>query len=1339
MIRKPQFITMKLNSFLSAVIPLVAFMSIVSAEERTLTPEQMEALAKGQALDDEVPERPATLPDLTKGQLIPPGKKGPPQPWYLGPTGIVGIMVGEFVGDQFQVQSTLKGSPAEGKFMWGDVIVGMNGKKFVSGEHLGYLIGNGIIEAEKEENQGKITFQVWRDKNYAARFGKQDVTGVDVDRLFDEARDDNSLYEWKPEEERTKEVSKMGFDKFPLVPETLEVELKLRTMPSYSDTAPYDCPKTKQILEEAWKVLEKKFVVDPKIPRSGRGGIIEAMALVASGKPEHRKLVNDWVHGPNSPWLPPTQPIGEMFKPGYKGNKGYQSWQMGYTGLYCALYYDATGDDFVLPALRKYAIETAMGQSGGGSWGHTFAYPSFNGGELHKMNPGYGGLNAAGNRCFFLITLAQKLGIKDPEIDAAVERARKFFGSYVDQGCIPYGDHPAYASDDSNGKNTGVAFSLKLLGDKYGAKYFAQMSTHASFTRRGGHGHDYHGNWSSWAATICGPEGRILAERNMRWRRTLCRLPDGSFVYHSPTGTYKPLRDPTATEVLHQSSIFKQTLITGKDEDMELWTTDREMKQLLASARGQLNDPTLIERAGKPWNERGTDEVFELLDIFYPKVRGQIAIELGKRYQAGEKEILPRLVMLLESDQQRLRGGACRAILACGSDAVLGNLSKITKLLVDPYDFVRITAVEVISKSSDSEEAQLAMLKATIQSTKAVAPNSVGNATQSALFNKNTKLADSPFEAGFNDELVRSALEELIELDPVGGNGFTGSRNKVWTKDTVVRLAGPLTFAAEEEQNNDQMFASRSAPARALLGKFGYVEAAESTAHRLRKMAEVPRDIRPFVSFKRPLVDPDTVKKQPAVFRDLIGPMKLILTDDPNAKISVRDDSTNWVWEYTNLDELLTIIEAGKKPATLQSIADDVRKLFQAELDKADGTGAKLKLCRAALKDPQRKNYFEKLAAMDFLGETLGADALEDLLPYLNHEYWRLKEHGQKIAVGLVSAGAGKQLASLIPQTKDAKSAAGILEVLALSKDKAGLEPAKAAMKSEQPVVREAAIKSALTLGGDAILPQVLALLKTATAPEDLRGCEDALLSLIDDPTHAGKVRDEVIAMLPQAGDAVRPTLYYLLARIGDSESIAALKKAGKTDSLDEFGKIVFALSYSPSREADQVMLDFAATSKTSAKVVGAQAVRRMVLGPKGYGDISGSARMDFAEAMLKLSLDERIVNYLSHIHEARALRALMFCLEKGVVSAAENLITGAEAMNNLSPADSEIAAKALQGVIEYIEVTRLRGGVQAHMMKDDKYTVWKALQARAGKALLKLHKPGKGPIPEIDPLDLDQ
>ena len=193
-----------------------------------------------------------------------------------------------------------------------------------------------------------------------------------------------------------------------------------------------------------------------------------------------------------------------------------------------------------------------------------------------------------------------------------------------------------------------------------------------------------------------------------------------------------------------------------------------------------------------------------------------------------------------------------------------------------------------------------------------------------------------------------------------------------------------------------------------------------------------------------------------------------------------------------------------------------------------------------------------------------------------------------------------------------------------------------------------------------------------------------------------------------------------------------------QTDKAQELSEVARALSYSPSREADQVMLDLAASNKNSAGVVAPHSVRRMVIGPKGYGDITSTQRMDFAEAMLKHSLDSGIIRYLGRVHEARALRALMFCLEKGVESAAQNLVSSAEGMEKLSPADAKIAAKAIQDVIEYIEVTRLRGEVQAHMSKDDKYAEWKELQARAGKALLKVHKPETAPIPGFDPLELD-
>jgi hypothetical protein len=150
----------------------------------------------------------------------------------------------------------------------------------------------------------------------------------------------------------------------------------------------------------------------------------------------------------------------------------------------------------------------------------------------------------------------------------------------------------------------------------------------------------------------------------------------------------------------------------------------------------------LVERAGKSWREWSTDELYGLLNLFVPEVRAQVAAELGNRFQAGEKEIASHLVTLLSDEDARRRDRACRGLLAYGTDTVLANLSKITKLLDDPKDFIRIMAVKTISKISVKEETHLAMLNATVADPKTAAPNSVRNATQSALFANATKLGE---------------------------------------------------------------------------------------------------------------------------------------------------------------------------------------------------------------------------------------------------------------------------------------------------------------------------------------------------------------------------------------------------------------------------------------------------------------------------------------------------------------------------------------------------------------------------------------------------------------------
>ena len=1328
-----------LPSFAFTLAMLFCMTSIGVADERTLTPEQIEKLATDGELTGEE-KRPSRLPDLTKGDPI--GERKKFYTWPLGPTGIIGYMPGGLRGDQIEVTSVMAGSPAEGKLQWGDVILGVNGTRFSAGQNMGMLLGKQIIESERPANKGALKLIVWRDANFSARNGKKDIAGVDIDELINKANADNSVYDWKPEEEQAKEVRSDNFDEFPLDSKTLEITLNLEVLPEYSDKSPYDCPKAERIRENAWKFLEDRFKAG-RI-RGGRSGAVAALALVASGKPEHRQLVREWVRSKNSPWRPPTEKIGAQFEPPYPGYKHYQSWRHSFDGLDCAIYYDATGDEYVLPALRKYAIETAMGQSGGGSWGHRFAGPEFNGGKLHGWNPGYGAVNAAGNRCFFLIALAQKLGVKHSEIDLAVKQGHKFFGSYVDVGGIPYGMNPAAATDDSNGKNVGVAFALKQIGDHHGAKYFAQMSTHASFTRRAGHGNDYFWHYSPWAATLCGPRGTIASHRNLRWRFTLCRSFDGSFMIQSPTGGIQSLRDPTATFALHYSAPLKQTLWTGKDVDESYAWTNKTFDHLMTSALPQLNDPTLIRMAGKPYAERTTDELFKQLDMFKPKARGQYARELGKRYLAGEKEILPRLAKLLESDEPRIRGAACRGLAACGADATLQYMSKVARLLDDPKEFVRMQAMVTMNKASDSQETQLAFLNVTVKDREddAASPNNFPAWVQNPLFGvKDKKLSESPFEAGFDEELVQAALEKLLDLDPITSRGFLRTRAGVWSKDTVVRLAGPLTYVAENEQTSDHMAAGRHWAGQAVLNKHGYREGVEATANYLQRKAEIPRHIRPVVNFKRTLVDPDVIKKNPGVCRDLLPALKLWLADNPNAFVLVKEGKKV---EITKAQDMVSLIESAKPVDALPRLAADVERFYQARLAIADGTGAKIKMCRAELKDPARRNYFRKMVAMDYLVETLGPDAIDDVVPYIGHDYWRLQRHARKLAVQLTREGGADPLIARFASA-DGVTAVGILSVLSESGSKAGLKTAVQALQHKDPDVRHAAVQAVFALGGDQALSQVLAFMQQATAPQDLRGCEKALLSRRNDPQHAQRVRSWALSALPNSEPPLRHALYWILSRLGGEDSLAALHKATYTDDDAEFREIVYTLSWSPDERASKTLLSIVRENlKTPrAEIAAREGVRRMVIGSDDMGNLSNKQRLDYAEPLLNMVLDPSTITYLGSIRSGRCAFILQRTMRRGESqTAAKAIIAATSDLSIASSADRKLGASALIDTIEFIEVTQLRGGIAAALKKGKDaagaYAHWKAISAQAGKNLLKLSKPGKEPLPEFDDRDLD-
>ena len=271
--------------------------------------------------------QPLTIPDFTKGEAIPAKAK---HDWNLGPTGLRGWMFCDKMvttdARQIAITKVDKGSPADGIVAVGDVILGVGGEPFSYDPRTEF--GKALTIAESAAGEGNLTVTRWRA-------GKAE-----------------------------------------------EVVVRLPVLGSYGATAPYDCPKSKRILEQGCKALAEKVAQSPQqedpIVRS-----VNALALLASGDPA---------------WLPLVKKEAQ-WAAGYS-SRSMQTWHYGYVMLLLSEYVLATGDQSVMPGLRRLALEAANGQSAVGSWGHGFARPD---GRLG----GYGMMNSPGVPLTISLVLAR--------------------------------------------------------------------------------------------------------------------------------------------------------------------------------------------------------------------------------------------------------------------------------------------------------------------------------------------------------------------------------------------------------------------------------------------------------------------------------------------------------------------------------------------------------------------------------------------------------------------------------------------------------------------------------------------------------------------------------------------------------------------------------------------------------------------------------------------------------------------------------------------------------------------------------------------------------------------
>lgn len=540
------------------------------------------------------------------------------------------------------------GSPAEGVMKVDDVLLGAGGKPFTDDARKS--LAQAIQEAETEARGGLLQLTRWR------------------------------------------------------AGETNEVQLKLRVMGTYSDTAPYDCPKSKRILEDACKVLEKERLTQDW------AGAVSGLALLATGKPEYLPRVREFARK-----MGPTTLKLEL-------KDGMVVWDWGYRNVFLSEYFLRTGDTEVLHAIEEYTVSLAKGQSLYGTFGHGISMLTPDG-QLHGSIPPYGPVNAAGLVGNLAIVLGKKCGIQHPEIDPAIERASKFFGYYVDKGAIPYGEHMPWPYHENNGKNSMTALLFALQGNQTAAaRFFASMATAAYANREYGHtGQGFSYLWGALGANAGGPDAAAAFFKESSWHFDLVRRSDGSFTYdgdeqygagrtHDDTyfgrSSYDGL-SPAATYVLTYSLPLKQLHLTGKSANPAHWLSRQQVTAAIASGRFDLDRKT-----------KTAEELVSAFRDWSPIVRGWAAEELARRPEA--KSMVPRLITLAEGSDAHARQGACEAL---GFIKNTNALPVLVRLLQHDDRWLRVKAAEALKKLGNAARPVLPdMLQAVVDTAEPIQP-----------------------------------------------------------------------------------------------------------------------------------------------------------------------------------------------------------------------------------------------------------------------------------------------------------------------------------------------------------------------------------------------------------------------------------------------------------------------------------------------------------------------------------------------------------------------------------------------------------------------------------------
>jgi hypothetical protein len=552
-------------------------------------------------------------PDLTHV-----GKRDDSHDWLLGPTGARGWMFfrhQDLTAESRQILVTAvdKGSPADGILRVNDVILGVSGKPFTDDARRSF--GHAITAAE--EKTGILRLVLWRDGSIS------------------------------------------------------NVELKLQVLGAYSATAPYDCPKSRNIFEQGCRLIAEKGFERADIPDH-----LNALALLASGDKKYHPMLDKY-----------AKKVAESLRP-----KDTWNWYIAYGNLFLSEYTLATGGQTAFAELKEATMRGVKNQCMNGMWGHAPALPN-------GHSEGYGGMNQIGLPMAISLVLARQAGVSDPALDKAIDKSAKFLRYYVDKGAIPYGDHPPWGNaHEDNGKSSCSAVLFDMLGDREATSFFSWMATAAYDEREHGHcGNFWNMLWAIPGAARSGSlaTGAYLKEQS--WYYDLSRNWKGGFVYQKieagdENNNYNEW-DLTGGYLLSFGLYQKSLRILGQKPSAAPALNTEAVNNVIIAGRDRYPEG---ERNG--YFKRKDDELIEGLKSWSPAMRYHSAEAIGKR--GGD--FAPSLLAMLGGEDRYARYGAVEALGRLGKHAA-SALPQLRSALKDPDPWLQCLAAEALTRLGDKD------------------------------------------------------------------------------------------------------------------------------------------------------------------------------------------------------------------------------------------------------------------------------------------------------------------------------------------------------------------------------------------------------------------------------------------------------------------------------------------------------------------------------------------------------------------------------------------------------------------------------------------------------------